>query len=275
MSAAWFGACALLLSPLLPSLPAAEHTLSGIIDDLRVHDVWTAAGTGEVGAELRWIAGPHSDALCLDYDFNRASGFATARRVLPMRFPADYEFRFSLRGEGGPNYFQFKLVDASGENVWWISRTEFSPPPDWQPQRYKKRHVEFAWGPTADRVLRESTSIELTVAAGSGGGRGNVCVDALRFVERVPAGTPPSPVLTSLAPAHADDLAKALDDLHRFGLDRLMSGLALEAIRQHGLDTRFLHFDTTTLSFYSAYEREGLDAVSDGINPPAAARRPR
>ena len=44
-------------------------------------------------------------------------------------------------------------------------------------------------------------------------------------------------------------LAKALDDLHRFGLDRLMSGLALEVIRQHALDMRFLHFDTTTLSW--------------------------
>ena len=63
-------------------------------------------------------------------------------------------------------------------------------------------------------------------------------------------------------------LAKALDDLHAFGLDVLMSSLALEAIRQHGLDTRFLHFDTTTLSFYGAYEREGLSALSDGINPP-------
>ena len=63
-------------------------------------------------------------------------------------------------------------------------------------------------------------------------------------------------------------LAKALDDLYEFGLDRLMTGVALEAIRQHGLDTRFLHFDTTTLSFYGAYEREGLDAVGDGIAPP-------
>lgn len=63
-------------------------------------------------------------------------------------------------------------------------------------------------------------------------------------------------------------LAKALDDLHRFGLDRLMTSLALEAIRQHGLETRFLHFDTTTLSFYGAYEREGMDALGDGIAPP-------
>lgn len=63
-------------------------------------------------------------------------------------------------------------------------------------------------------------------------------------------------------------LAKALDDLSAFGLDRLMTGVALEAIRQYGLDTRFLHFDTTTLSFYGAYEREGLDSVGDGIAPP-------
>jgi len=63
-------------------------------------------------------------------------------------------------------------------------------------------------------------------------------------------------------------LAKALDDLYIFGLDRLMSGVALETIRQYGLDTSFLHFDTTTLSFYGAYEREGLDAVGDGVAPP-------
>jgi len=63
-------------------------------------------------------------------------------------------------------------------------------------------------------------------------------------------------------------LGKALDDLYAFGLDRLMTGVALEAIRQHGLDTRFLHFDTTSLSFYGSYEREGLDAVGDGIARP-------
>lgn len=63
-------------------------------------------------------------------------------------------------------------------------------------------------------------------------------------------------------------MAKALDDLYEFGVDRLMTGVALEAVRQYGLDTRFLHFDTTTLSFYGAYEREGLDAVGDGIAPP-------
>ncbi len=62
-------------------------------------------------------------------------------------------------------------------------------------------------------------------------------------------------------------LAKALDDLHRRGLDTLMSGFAIETIHQFSLETRFLHFDTTTLSFYGAYENEGFRASYDG--PPA------
>jgi transposase len=62
-------------------------------------------------------------------------------------------------------------------------------------------------------------------------------------------------------------LAKALDDLHARGLDTLMTGLALEVIRQYRLDTSFLHFDTTSLSFYGNYECEGLGSSTDG--PPA------
>jgi transposase len=63
-------------------------------------------------------------------------------------------------------------------------------------------------------------------------------------------------------------LAKALDDLYAFGLDKLMTGVALRAIEQFRLDTSFLHFDTTSLTFHGAYEREDPWAMSDGIAPP-------
>lgn len=63
-------------------------------------------------------------------------------------------------------------------------------------------------------------------------------------------------------------LAKALDDLYRFGLDKLMTGVALRAIEQYRLDTSFLHFDTTTLSFHGAYESEDPWSMTDGITPP-------
>jgi transposase len=63
-------------------------------------------------------------------------------------------------------------------------------------------------------------------------------------------------------------LAKALDDLYAFGLDKLMTSVALETIRSFSLETGFLHFDTTTLSFYGSYEREDPWSASDGISPP-------
>jgi hypothetical protein len=200
-----------LLYAILLTPPQATEPTPQVIDDFSAAEAWTATGTDEVGAGLRWVDGPGGKALCLDYDFSRASGFATARRVLPLQLPADYEFRFSLRGEGGPNHLQFKLVDASGENVWWVSRPEFSPSDDWQPQRFKKRHVDFAWGPTRERTLRESASIEWVVAAGSGGGRGHVCIDPIRLIERLPAGVAPVPVLSSSTGTTRKALARALD----------------------------------------------------------------
>jgi len=63
-------------------------------------------------------------------------------------------------------------------------------------------------------------------------------------------------------------LAKALDDLYEFGLDKLMTGLALETIRHYQVRTDILHFDTTTLSFYGAYEREDDWVGGDGLPPP-------
>jgi hypothetical protein len=39
---------------------------------------------------LRWVDGVQGRAMCLDYDFSRASGFALARRELPLDFPQDF-----------------------------------------------------------------------------------------------------------------------------------------------------------------------------------------
>lgn len=196
----------------------AEEAPTILLDDFDTLLDWRAEGTDEVGAVLRWVDGVQGRAMCLDYDFSRASGFALARRELPLDFPQDFELRFSLRGQGGANHWQFKLVDDSRENVWWVSRPEFRVPKDWTLQRYKRRHIDFAWGPTAQRHLRQSRYLELTVAAGSGGGIGSVCVDQLSLQARQPLPPPPVPVWlnveTGQVSASADaqaNLARALD----------------------------------------------------------------
>ena len=72
------------------------------------------------------------------------------------------------------NTLQFKLIDASGENVWWLNRPDFAFPQEWQQIRIKKRQIEFAWGPVKDRTLRTSAAIEFVVSSGRDGGRGSV-----------------------------------------------------------------------------------------------------
>lgn len=62
-------------------------------------------------------------------------------------------------------------------------------------------------------------------------------------------------------------LAKALDDLWAADVDRMMTAVALQAIEQFGLKTDFLHFDTTSLSFFGAYEREDFGSMTSEMPP--------
>src|SRR5688572_23926246 len=175
---------------------------------------WEVSGSDEVKTRMRRAADGEGGALCMEYDFGRVSGYAVAARDLPLEFPGDYEFVLRLRGEGPPNSLQFKLVDATGENVWWVHRPDYAFPREWQELRFKKRHVAFAWGPASDRELKRSARLELVVARGYGGGSGTACFDRLSFRE-LPSGpaasAPPitklsaTSVLSPAQPAHALD----------------------------------------------------------------------
>jgi F5/8 type C domain-containing protein len=173
---------------------------------------WRAAASDGVQASVRAATGPRGGALRLDFDLGGTAGYALARRALPLDVPPDYEITFYLRGDAAPNNFQVKLIDASGENVWWVNRPDVAFPRAWQLVRIKKRHVSFAWGPAADRTLRHAAAIEFVVAAGRGGGRGTLEVSELTLREIVPDPTPPplplvqaSSALPGAAPALALD----------------------------------------------------------------------
>ncbi|MEO5625323.1 MAG: discoidin domain-containing protein, partial [Dokdonella sp.] len=172
---------------------------------------WTAATSDQVVATLRSEKNAEGNALCLDFDFHGVSGYAAMRRKLPIDYPANYEFSFRVRGSAPDNALQFKLGDDSGDNVWWVNRPDFVFPHEWQTQQYRKRHVNFAWGPATDKTLRHSESIEFTLYAGKGG-RGEVCFDqlSLRELPPAPATWPMARVAASSSqpdspPAHAID----------------------------------------------------------------------
>ncbi len=170
-----------------------------ILDNFEALAPWTAQHTDDVSATLDSVDGKVGKALRLQFDFadkhgNPINGYATARRELPLQLPDNYELSFWIRGEAPVNTLQFKLVDASGENVWWLNRPDFEFPRDWRQIKVKKRQIEFAWGPTKDRTLRQSAAIEFVVSSGRDGGKGAVEIDELAIRELPPdSGAYPAP----------------------------------------------------------------------------------
>jgi hypothetical protein len=204
-------ALTLLLASLSPQAPGQQAPVK-LLDGFDDISAWKAVASDNVKASLRQADGVRGKALCLDYDFNGVSGYAVARRALPMTYPANYEYALQLRGEGPVNNLEFKLGDASGDNVWWVNKPNYPLPAQWTPLKLKKRHIAFAWGPTTDKVLRGSGSFELTISAGKGGGKGSACLDELSFRTLPPEDLPPpKPVASATAALQGSHASAAID----------------------------------------------------------------
>ncbi|HVT43006.1 MAG TPA: discoidin domain-containing protein, partial [Thermoanaerobaculia bacterium] len=124
-------------------------------------------------------------ALRIDFDFGGGGGYAIARLPLDIELPENYEFSFLLRGETPVNTLEFKLLDPSGENVWWRVRRRYRFPEEWTRVRFKKRHLDFAWGPKGGGEIEHLSAIEIVVTAAEGGS-GTIWVDDLTFTPLEP-----------------------------------------------------------------------------------------
>ncbi len=163
---------------LATSLVAQTRTL----DDFATTAGWTAAPSDGVRLDLAEDQG----ALRLDFDFNGGAGYAVARRPLPLDLPANWEISFRLRADAPVNNLEFKLIDPSGQNVWWMNRRGFEFPRDWRTLKIKKRQLEFAWGPAGGGDMKQVAALEIAITAGTGG-KGSVWIDDLKFTELPPA----------------------------------------------------------------------------------------
>ena len=77
------------------------------------------------------------------------------------------------------NTLEFKLVDSTGDNVWWYTERDRSFPAGWQRVTIRRRQIVFAWGPAGGGDLKRAASLELVITAGKGGGKGSVWFDDL------------------------------------------------------------------------------------------------
>lgn len=162
-------------------------------------DAWKAAASDGVKSQVESVDGADGHALKLDYDFGDVSGYAYLTRKLPIDWPDNYEMRFKVRGQGGVNDLQIKFTDASGENVWWTQRLNFRPSQEWQEITIRPRDMSFAWGPIADKTLRHTQNMEITLVRGRDGGSGSIEIDGLSFTKLDPPKPLPAPVASDAA----------------------------------------------------------------------------
>ena len=110
----------LLLALGVSWLAAAAQDVK-VIDDWAGELAWEALPADGVRLDLSTETGAGGRSLRLDYEFS-GGGYAIARLVTDLELPANYAFRYRVRGEGPANHLEFKLVDKTGENVWWKVR---------------------------------------------------------------------------------------------------------------------------------------------------------
>ena len=182
-----------------PAPPAPQ-----VIDDMATIDAWVAAPADGVKLDLVNDDG----TLRMNYAFG-GGGWAIARREVDLELPENWAIALDVAGQDQVQHLELKLIDETGENVYWHVRRDFRFKHEWLEVRSKKRQVQFAWGPGgADRPLRHVKAIEIAVTAGSGG-TGTVWIDNLRL-ETIPVsrGPVPEPTVeaTSQVGSHGPDL---------------------------------------------------------------------
>ncbi|MBA3466533.1 MAG: hypothetical protein H0T21_03925, partial [Gemmatimonadaceae bacterium] len=157
---------------------ASTRNANVVIDDFESVSAWSSAPADGVEVSVHQDNGLHGKALRIDFDFHGHGGYAVVKRAVDLTLPANYEFSFAIRGAAPNNTLEFKLVDPSGENVWWSNTVDYAFPREWTTYRRKKRQISFAWGPVGGGDMKRVASIELAITAGSGG-KGSVWLDDL------------------------------------------------------------------------------------------------
>lgn len=200
----------LVLAVLLCSsivLPAQSQ----LLDSFEQISGWEFIRSESVDLSLTSEPGFSGKAIRFDYHFQTGTGYGGIQKFFPIDLPENFEISFYLKADSPPNNFEIKLIDYSGENVWWVNNRSYDFPEQWKKIRIKPRHITFAWGPTSDHSLKRIDRIEFTVASHVGG-KGTLWIDELRF-EPLPPKPEfyPIPIITSSDELKGHPASTAMD----------------------------------------------------------------
>jgi hypothetical protein len=167
------------------------------LDDFESTDGWGFIKSDGVDLSISNDIGLHGNAVKFEYDFTKGTGYGGIQKLFPIDLPDNFEFTFYAKAESPSNNFEIKFLDSTGNNVWWVNNRNYDFPKDWKKIKIKKRHINFAWGPTSDQSLKRIDRIEFTIASFVGG-KGTIWIDDLKF-EPLPPETNkyPQPIITA------------------------------------------------------------------------------
>lgn len=160
---------------------AETAVAASLLDDFESLAGWSIVTSPGIRAEIARDAGHAGLGLRLDFDFQGEGGYVIVRKDFSITLPENYAFRFFVRAQAPGNALEFKLVDATGKNVWWRRQPDL--PAAWRERVIRKKHLDFAWGPAAGGFPASLGALELAI---TGGGQGSVWIDDLQWEEREP-----------------------------------------------------------------------------------------
>ena len=228
-------------------IPPGTNTI--VVDSFDSVSQWSPAFADGVDVSVHPDSGAHGRGMRIDFDFHGRGGYAVVRRAVNLTMPPNYEFSFAIRGAAPVNTLEFKMVDSTGENVWWSNTTNFAFPREWTTVTRKKRQISFAWGPIADKELRRVFAIEIAITAGSGG-KGSVWIDDLALTRLDP------PVPYTSTPR-----ITATSRVDGFGIERAMDATTTTAWRSNRRNpptSSIIPADTVDIDFLRRREFGGL-----------------
>src|SRR5256714_13760170 len=192
--------------------PAQTAVPTIVLDTFDSVAQWTTTQAEGVDVSVHPDAnGIHGKAMRVDFDFHGHGGYAVIHRPLTLTLPSNYEFSLAIKGDAPTNTLEFKLIDSTGDNVWWSNNPNFHFPKDWTTITRTKRQISFAWGPTSDRELKKFAAVEIAITAGSGG-KGSIWLDDFAVTPLEPASAYTLyPRITASTQASGYDVSRTID----------------------------------------------------------------
>lgn len=162
-------------------------------------DSWKINSSEGVEVTSKSDVGVSGKCISFDVNFTLGSGYGGVYELVDVELPQNYQLTFWVKAKDIPsNNFEIKLVDPSGDNVWWMNKKGFDFPGEWTKITLHKRNLNFAWGPQGGGEITKIGRIEFIVASVNGG-KGTIYLDDLKIEKLDPPSVPTSDPVVSFS----------------------------------------------------------------------------